>query len=557
MGIPGQLLVLLRAHAGRFWRELSVGGVAGALTFFCFSMTPSLLPREWYLQGVASGICTVLGYAVGTFLGALVRRLGFRGLHHARHRVIANRVLLGLAIVLIPLFGVLGARWQLQVRELVRADTDDPNYYALVLLIAFVLARILLALARFLRWSARALGRFGGRWIPVPIAKAVAAVLVTVAVVLLLTDTLGPALLRAANNSFSLTDQGTADGVQQPTDPDRSGSPASLVSWDDLGREGRSFVATGPSTADISAFTGAPALAPVRVYAGLESADGLQQQADLVVRELQRTGGFDRSVLVVATSTGRGWINQVAAAALEYMWGGDTAIAGMQYSTMPSPVAFVVDTATPPQAGRILFDAVHAVWQTLPVDDRPRLITMGESLGSFGSQGAFDGLADVTAESDGSVWAGTPSFTPLWERATADRDPGSPEQVPVLDDCAVVCFSAAQGDIPAEATPKVVYLQHVNDPVVWWSGDLLFNRPDWLDETPQEGRSTTMTWIPLVTFWQVTTDMVFSSAMPDGYGHHYALELVDAFGAVVPPDGWSAGEAERLRQVLSSVGTGG
>ena len=42
--------------------------------------------------------------------------------------------------------------------------------------------------------------------------------------------------------------------------------------------------------------------------------------------ELERTGGLERKVVAVATTTGTGWINEAEAAALEYMYNGDTAI---------------------------------------------------------------------------------------------------------------------------------------------------------------------------------------------------------------------------------------
>jgi len=551
-----RVLALVAAHRRRYWRGLSTVGLAFALVFFCFSMTPSLLPREWYLQGVASGICVSLGYAFGATLGWLLRAFGFRPWPRSRQRI-ANRVLVAAAVVLVPLFGVLGAHWQTQVRELVHVNTSDRYYYALVLLIAFVLARLLVGIARTLRRTVRWLGRFGARWIPAPLAKLAAAVLVTTVLITLLNNTLGPALLNAANQTFSISDQGTPDDAVQPPNAERSGSPLSLVNWSDLGREGRGFVAGGPTPAGISAFTGTTAVEPIRVYAGLESADSLRSEADLVVRELQRTGAFDRSVLVVATTTGRGWVNQAAAAAIEYMWGGDTAIAAMQYSYFPSPVAFVVDTATPPEAATVLFDAVRAVWLTLPVETRPRLLVLGESLGSYGGQGAFGSLDDMTAKVDGAVWVGTPRFTPLWSEITADRQPGSLEQVPDLDHCTVVCFAGSPADLPAERStqdhPKVVYLQHATDPVVWWSGDLLFSEPDWLAEGERAGFSPDMTWFPLATFWQVTMDMVFSSGMPDGYGHHYGLELADAWAAVAPPPGWTADDTARLRAELAAI----
>lgn len=540
----------------RYVAALSVGGMILALVFFCFSMTPSLLPRPWYLQGVASGIAAITGYAIGVVIAWMLRRFGFRPLRHPRGRRLARRAVGIGALVVIPLFGLLGARWQQQVRVVTHTESSDPSFYALVLLIAFALARAILAVARLLRELTRRIGRFGSRWVPLPIAKLVAAALVATIVSTAMADILAPGLLVALNAVFSTVDDGTAPGVRQPLAAERSGSPASLVRWDDLGREGREFIGAGPSAAEIAAFRGAPAKTPIRVYAGLASADSLESEADLVVRELERTGAFDRAVLVVATTTGRGWVNQTAAAAVEYLWGGDTAIAAMQYSFLPSPVAFLSDRSTPPDAGTLLFTAIHRAWSERPEADRPRLVVMGESLGSYGSQGAFASLTDLAAEADGAVWAGTPNFTPLWRTVTNARVAGSPEQTPAVDRCRTVCFMAQPDDLPAGAHPRVVYLQHVNDPIVWWSPDLLLQRPDWLAEPALPGRTTGMTYIPLVTFWQVTMDIVFSTDASSGYGHTYTVDYANAFAAVTPPPGWTDADTARLRAVLTTPGDG-
>lgn len=544
------------AHLRRYFATLSVAGMIMALVFFCFSMTASLLPRPWYLQGVASGIAAVTGYAIGVIIAWVLRRFGFRPLAHPRQRRVVHWVLRIGAVIAIPLFGYLGANWQHQVRHVTHADSSDPNYYALALLIAFTLARAILAVARVLRTATRRIGRFGARWVPAPIAKLLAAALVATIVVTAAADILAPALLTVANAAFSTVDNSTAPGVRQPLDAERSGSPSSLVRWDDLGREGRTFIGSGPSAADIAAFSGTPAKTPIRVYAGIKSAGGLKAEAELVVRELERTGAFDRAVLVVATTTGRGWVNEVAASAVEYLWGGDTAIAAMQYSFLPSPVAFLSDRGTPPEAGALLFDAVHRAWEQRDAAHRPKLVVMGESLGSYGSQGAFASLSDVTAEVDGAIWTGTPNFTPLWTSVTAARDAGTPQQAPVIDDCATVCFVTDPDDLPPDAHPRVVYLQHVNDPIVWWSPDLLLKRPTWLAEPALPGRATAMTYIPLVTFWQVTMDIVFSTGMPSGYGHTYTLDYADAFAAVVPPPGWTGADTGRLRDALAAVSSG-
>ena len=50
---------------------------------------------------------------------------------------------------------------------------------------------------------------------------------------------------------------------------------------------------------------------PIRVYAGMpEEGQSLQSAADLVVEELHRTGAFERAVILIATSTGSGWVDE-------------------------------------------------------------------------------------------------------------------------------------------------------------------------------------------------------------------------------------------------------
>jgi hypothetical protein len=58
-----------------FRRRLCFGGLAGALVFFCLSLTPSLLPRGDILQGVLSGVSAVIGYGFGSLASATIRTI--------------------------------------------------------------------------------------------------------------------------------------------------------------------------------------------------------------------------------------------------------------------------------------------------------------------------------------------------------------------------------------------------------------------------------------------------------------------------------------------------
>ena len=120
------------------------------------------------------------------------------------------------------------------------------------------------------------------------------------------------------------------------------------------GEVGRIFVGNGPSVDELSKFNGRKAIEPIRAYAGLHSADGIRATAKLAAQELKRTGGLERAVVAVATTTGTGWINEAEAASLEYMYNGNTAIVSMQYSFLPSGVAYVIDRSSAARKCRIL-----------------------------------------------------------------------------------------------------------------------------------------------------------------------------------------------------------
>src|SRR5918997_3391044 len=50
-------------------------GALGALLFGCASLTPSLLPRGWLLQGLIAGITAAIGYGVGVAIAWFVAEL--------------------------------------------------------------------------------------------------------------------------------------------------------------------------------------------------------------------------------------------------------------------------------------------------------------------------------------------------------------------------------------------------------------------------------------------------------------------------------------------------
>jgi uncharacterized membrane protein len=553
---PGQPRRRALHRGRRYLASFSMAGLTGGLVFYCLSLTPSLLPRVWYLQAVMSGVTVAIGYGVGVFAGWLVRSLaGWRG--GPRPRRWARLALAVAAVILIPLFGVLGAVWQHNIRELVEAGQPSEARYVLVVIVSLLIALALIMVARGLRWIVRLVARFLGRFIPARAATALAVLVVCAVLGFGVTGVLSRVAIGAANSVFSGIDNGTAIGVTQPASALRSGSPASLVPWSTLGRQGRTFVATGPTQAQIRAFTGKAATEPIRVYVGLKSANSIADESVLAVRELERTGAFHRKVIVVATTTGTGWLNPAMIDPLEYMYGGNTAVAAIQYSYLPSWISFIADKAPAQEAGRDLFDAIYDKWHQLPPGSRPKLVVFGESLGSFGGETAFSGVEDIRDRASGVLWVGPTNSNTLWSRFTAGRDSGSPQWLPVYKGGRTVRFeyvpSALLASPPDWQRPRVVYLQNPSDPIVWWSWQLAFHMPDWLRNPHAPDVTGAMHWYPLVTFWQVTADLALATAVPAGHGHTYGtLQAAAAWAAIIPPPGWTADRTRALGQLQAS-----
>jgi uncharacterized membrane protein len=530
----------------RYVTGFSMAGLTGALICYCLSLTPSLLPRAWFLQAGMSAVTAVIGYAAGVFVGWLARSLiPWRGGPAVRR--IARWALAAAAIVLIPLFGVLGAHWQHEIRELTGGSQPSEAQYILVVLVTILVAAALLAVGRGLRWLVRLVARPLGRVIPPTAAMASAVLVVCVVLGLLVTGVLSRVALSTANSVFGAQDDSTAPGVTQPATDQRSGGPGSLVPWSTLGRQGRTFVASGPTTAEIGVVSGQHATEPIRVYVGLKSADSIAAEAALAVRELDRTGAFDRKVIAVVTTTGTGWVNPAMIDPLEYMYDGDTAVAAIQYSYLPSWISFIADQAVAQEAGRDLFNDVYDTWHDLPASHRPKLVVFGESLGSFGGEGAFSGTEDIQDRTSGVLWVGPTNSNVLWQRFVSAREPGTPEWLPVYRGGQTVRFANKPADLdPASPTwqqPRVVYLQNASDPIVWWSWQLAFHRPAWLTGQRGPDVSSSMHWYPLVTFWQVSADLALSTAVPPGHGHSYGmLDGASAWASIIPPPGWTAGQ---------------
>jgi len=537
--------------------RFSGAGLVIALFFLTTSLLPSLLPRDAVVQGVISGVSLLVGYGIGAGGAALYRFLHFPEVPRTVRSVLLT-LTVGVVLVLAVLAVWKQVGWQNDLRRLYGMEPIGPGGWPLILAVTVLVTAAGLVLARFTRMAFHRLRGFLGRRLSRELSGLLGGVVVLVVAWALFTGVLVNGFFAGANALSAPADSTISPGSSAPTSELRSGGPGSLVDWDELGMEGRSFVSGGPTVEEIDAVSGGGALQPVRVYVGLRSADTVEERARLVVEELKRTGGFDRKVLVVATTTGTGYLDRNGTDPLEFMWNGDTAIAGVQYSYLPSWISLLADQEAVAETSRAVFDAVQAYWTTLPENDRPRLYLYGLSLGSYGVESLLGSINMINEPIDGALLVGPPFVNPVHDQLVANRDPGSPAWLPIVGEGRTVRFTAEQNGLErsdaAWGPTRIVYLQHASDPVVFFNQDLAFSPPEWLEDG-QRGPdvSSQMGWFPLVTMVQVLLDLPGAGTVPMGYGHLYsATANMTAWAAITEPPSWSDERARALSAVLEA-----
>jgi uncharacterized membrane protein len=542
-------------------------GTTGALLFLWASFWPTLMPRSFVTQGAMSGISAVIGYAVFTLFGWLVGLAleRYDVTIDARTRRIAWTVLGGVAAIVVLAGGLwMCVRWQDQQRAMLGMDGLGWWFGVPMLVVAAIVALLLGIIGRLVGRGVVRLHAVLGRALSPSLAAVATVVVVVLVARFLFTDVAFASFRDWANSAFSTVDDGTEEGIEPPDAATVSGSADSLVSWESLGLQGRTFVATATTTDLISEFQASignedvAVVAPIRAYAGINSADDIEERADLAVAELERTGAFERDVLVVATVTGTGWIDPDAARALELLHGGDTAIVAMQYSFLPSWIATLLVDDASAEAGAVLFDSVYEVWETLPTDERPKLIVYGLSLGSYGAEAAFAGqtaensVANMRARTDGVLLGGPTNDNPAHREITDVREAGSPVWRPVFDGAETVRFFNDVAELipldPDWDAPRFAYVQHASDPVVFWNVDSIWSPSAWTDQPRGPDVPEGGPWVPFVTGIQGVFDLMAGFGAPPGHGHDYRLAWPGAWAQVIPPDGWTAEDTEALNE---------
>ncbi len=442
--------------------------------------------------------------------------------------------------VVVPAAGVLAAALELRRRRAARHDAELPPDGAAVeplkaLGLGVAVAAAVSTLSLGERVLADRVAQLASRVLPVsqevarPLGHAIALATIGSATKYMVERTLGGIEHKetSVEGAFDIP----------PPNPFVSGSVASPIDFESLSKQGRRFVWTVTSPDRIRTVLAEDvAVQPIRVYAGLATAETEEQRVALVLDDLERTGAFERSWLLLASPTGTGYVNYAAVTALELLARGDCATVAMQYAARPS-VLSLDRVHEGRQQARMLLDALQSRLARIPEDHRPKFVLFGESLGAWTSQDPFvdrgtKGLADTGI--DHAIWIGTPHFSKWKEQVLFD---GRPD----VDPSEVRVFSSIDDwvALPDEerAGIRYVMITHHDDGVALFGPELAIQSPPWLgprDERPAQVPKG-MRWMPSTAFFQVLVDMKNSANVVPGKfaakGHDYRADLLPFFHA--------------------------
>ncbi|MDO8122137.1 alpha/beta-hydrolase family protein [Isoptericola sp. b490] len=338
----------------------------------------------------------------------------------------------------------------------------------------------------------------------------------------------GARVISSVERSVSAPDPALTEA---PRSAQVSGGPGSVVDWAPLTREPRRHLAARTSAARIQEVMSEPAQEPLRLYVGLTSAPTPADRVDLAMAELERTGALDRSLLVLCSPTGTGYVNHAAAAAWEYLSRGDCATLTMQYSIRPSLMS--LDRVDDGRRQN------HALWMALaealgsrPPQRRPKVVMFGESLGAHTGQDPFlhsgtRGMRALFIER--ALWLGTP-YISEWAREALEAADGN------VRPGEVVRIARAEQiddlDAPARDAARYVLLAHDDDGVALFGLELLYRSPAWLGRDRPTAVPAQAGWSVPTTFLQTAIDTKNAMDVVPGkftaLGHDYRADIARA-----------------------------
>ncbi|THD82441.1 hypothetical protein E7811_15475 [Aliigemmobacter aestuarii] len=532
--------------------DFSIPCLLLGLVFFAASLTPSLIPRGPAVQGILGGLVTAIGYLIGLIVALLWRAADLPRLSGRPAMALTASVSVPLLLCFLWVLAS-SLTWQNDIRVKMGMKEEDALQFLTILALAtgtfaaaFALGRLVASLFRLVRaWFYRVM--------PPRRANVLGVLTVGLMLVVVTRDGIVDRVVNGLDESYEAAQELFQNAPPRPSNPRMTGSAASLVDWAAIGKPGRDFITSGPDAQDIEAFTGQPALDPIRVYVGRANGDSPRARAELALAELKRLGAFERTVLVVTSPTGTGWMDPGSHDPVEYMHGGDIATVAVQYSYLQSPLALILETSTGLEQATALQDVIHGYWKTLPEGNRPRLYVHGLSLGAWSSMHATNLFRLLDDPIDGAFWAGPPFPSAFWNYVQNQRNPGTPWVLPGIGDGSLVRYASHTADASVAGADwgpmRIVFLQYSSDPVVFYDPRSLWRAPPWMRDPPASDMSDHLFFMPVVTQFQLALDMALSFGAPAGHGHAYhAPDYIGPWVETTEPAGWSPAKTERLKR---------
>jgi uncharacterized membrane protein len=344
-----------------------------------------------------------------------------------------------------------------------------------------------------------------------------------------------------------------------PTVSEVSGSPDSVSTFEELGLQGRRYVIDVLTPEVIEETLGEPAKAhPIRTFIGFNTEPIYSTgRAELALEELDRTGAFDRSYLLLVSPTGTGWVDHTVVEAAELMTRGDIATCCIQYARSPSFLA-VQQVALGRAQFRLLLWGIRERLRERPPEKRPKVLVFGESLGAWTASDVvmYQGIAGFDHYGiDRALWFGLP-WLAKWSRSGMIRQ--TSESVP---EGTVGVFD--RHEQLAALTPKqrdkmrAVILSHDNDPIALFGPDMAVRKPDWIGAEDKRGVADSIEWIPLVTFCQTAIDAANAMVTIPGdfqsFGHDYRADTARFVRDAYHLPATSDDQMERIEKALRTL----
>ena len=541
----------LKSGSISFTASLSYTGVVVAVLFFAISLSPSLVPRPFLLQGTLSGVLLALGYCIGFLIAQLWLYLQLPILK--KNNLTLSRIVVGSLSAFLFCYAIyFSTNWQNELRNQMGLPEAALSSHLTMTMVALGLAFLLLLCVRFLNKLVIYLKLRFKKVIPQRIAHTLSTLLLASVIFFLTNNLLVSKFVSVLDDTYQLLDENIESDLSPPVNMLATGSSASLIKWQTLGRTGQDFISEGPTQAQLSDYFKEAVKHPIRVYAGLRSTETVEQRAELALQELIRVDAFKRSKLVIATPTGTGWLDPSAVDTFEYLHKGDTAIVAMQYSYLPSWLTLLVDPSAARVTATTLYNKVHHYWSKLPEDSRPDLYLFGLSLGAFGAETSINLTTVIKNPIQGALFVGTPFTSVLSPLLTRYRNPDSPQWLPVIQDSSMVRYTGQKNSLENPewkwGPMRFVYIQYASDPIVFFSTDLYRREPDWMKGERGHDVSSEFRWFPVVTFFQVLFDLPMAEKVPRGNAHNYsASSYINGWISVTDPENWDKDDVENLK----------